>query len=322
MTEKQVVKYSIVEAEIAKWENIYMDLSIDNLDDKEEFDMVHSARITVKNGRVAIEKERKALNSEALKWQKQVNGRAKELFALIEPIETHLQNEENKVIEEQKRIEAEEAERERKNIEARIDELMKVNWVMPFMEVATLTDEEYDTLLFDKTEDFKIEQDRIKKEAEAKVNADAEAAEARRIEGERLEKQKAEQDIIAADLKRQQDEIAAQQKALQDEKDRIAREEQARIDAKNALKDAEENAREEIEREKKEAREREIKVAEEAKRQKALKPEKTKLVDWIKGYGTNPIPDLGNKELDDILQTGLERIEETLNWMLRQIDSL
>ena len=65
-----------------------------------------------------------------------------------------------------------------------------------------------------------------------------------------------------------------------------------------------------------------LREAEEKERQEALRPDKDKLIDWIRGYGTNPIPDLNPEELDDILKVGLERIQETLNWMLRQIDNL
>jgi len=268
--ETGVVKYSIVEAEIQKWKSIYMDLMIDDLNDKEQFDAVHSARMVVKNGRVAIEKERKNLNSEAIAWQKKVNGRAKELFSLIEPIETHLSDQEQKVIDEQNRIKAEEEARQVAEVKLRTNLLLEVGCVMAFTDVAVLTDDEFNELLSTKRYEYDAEQKRKTEEAEAL-----------KAENERLAKQKEEQDKIAADLKRQRDEIAAQQKAIQDEKDRIAREEQAKKNAEEAKIKAEAEAKAKIEREAKEAEEKQIAAEKEARRQEALRPDKEKIQAWL-----------------------------------------
>ena len=322
MEETQVVKYSVVDAEIAKWRDIYMHLTIDDLDDKEQFDAVHSARMVVKNKRVEIEKERKSLKADALAWGKLVDTKAKEIFAKLEPIESHLAKEEQRVVDEQNRIKAEEEARQEAINQKRVDDLLTVECVMPFIQVATLTDDEFQCLLGDKTFEFE-ERQRAKAEAERleKERLAKEAAE-RKAEDERLAKQKAEQDKIAADLKRQQDELAAQQKAIQDEKDRIAKEAADKQAAENARLKAELEAKEKAEREAKEKAEAEEKARAEAERQAALKPDKEKLIDWIKGYGTNPIPEIETPEVAEILKVGLEYIQETLHRMLRQVEEL
>jgi len=213
----QIVKYSVAEAEIAKMSAIYMDLVITDLEDKEQFNQVRDARLVVKGKRVAVEKERKDLKSEALKWGKKVDGKAKLLFGLLEPIETHLQAEENKVKAEQERIEAEEAEKERIKNQFRVNELFKVGCVLPFIEIATKSDEEYADLLQGKTQEFEAEQE--KKE---KGEADRKAEEARLTkqkeeqdaESERLAKAKAEQEAINEKIEKDRIKLADQKRDM------------------------------------------------------------------------------------------------------------
>ncbi len=52
-----------------------------------------------------------------------------------------------------------EVEKKKVIIQSRADELLKYGKPMPFMELAVLDDEEYDTLLFDVKEDFKAEEE-------------------------------------------------------------------------------------------------------------------------------------------------------------------
>lgn len=59
--------------------------------------------------RTGVDKRRKALNAEAKSWIDTVNATAKEILAIIEPVEDHLKTQE--VIHERQKREAEEAER-------------------------------------------------------------------------------------------------------------------------------------------------------------------------------------------------------------------
>ena len=319
---KEVVEYDITNAAIAKMESLYTGLTITDLEDKDEFKAVHDARMVVKGHRVSVEKKRKELKADALAWGRLVDGKAKEIFAKLEPIEYHLSKEERKVIDEQNRIKAEEEARQEAIIQKRVDDLLAVDCVMPFLQVATLTDDEFVCLLTDKTFEFdgrqkaKAEAERIEKERLAKEEAE------RKAEDDRLAKQKAEQDKIAADLKRQQDELAAQQKAIDDEKARIAQAEADKEAAEKAKVQAEADTKAKALAEEEAAKQRKMDAENKAKRQEELKPDKEKLIDWIRGYGTNPIPEIETQEVAEILRTGLEHIQETLHKMLRQVEEL
>ena len=321
--ETQVVKYSVVDAEIAKWRDIYMHLTIDDLDDKEQFNQVKEARLFVKGKRCAVENERKALKKSALEWGRKVDDKAKEIFSLIEPIETHLQTEENKVIDEQKRIEGEEEKRQLKITQKRIDDLLTVECVMPFLQVATLTDDEFQCLLGDKTFEF---EERQKAKAEAEVAEKArlakEAAD-RKAEDERLAKQKADQDAKEAELKKQADDLAAQQKAIDDERARIAKAEADKKAAKEAKIQAAKDAEDLAKHQAQEAAEAEEKAKVEAARQEALIPDIDKLEDFA-NYLQEAIeyPELKSDEAKEILKGARKQIYDIGNEIFVSIEGL
>ncbi len=186
MTETALVKYDITDAAIAEIENRYMGLVIVDLEDKEQFDIVHSARMVVKEKRIDVEKTRKGLKADALAWGKKVDTEAKRIFALLEPIETHLDKEEKKVTDEQKRIKAEEDEKERVIIQGRVDELAKYNSMYPFFDVAGWTDGEFDSHLIIAKDDYFDEKEQKRLEEAAHIAEDA-----------RLKKVKEEQEAVA-----------------------------------------------------------------------------------------------------------------------------
>lgn len=70
---------------------------------------VTDGRKAVVKLRTGVDKRRKALNAEAKSWIDTVNATAKEILAIIEPVEDHLKTQE--VIHERQKREAEEAER-------------------------------------------------------------------------------------------------------------------------------------------------------------------------------------------------------------------
>lgn len=119
---------------------------------------------------------------------------------------------------EQEKIKAEEDEKERLKIEKRVADLLAVESIVALLEVAVMSDDEFDCLLYDKTFEFNEAQ---------KAKADAEAAEKKRLadekavrkaEADRLAKQKAEQDAKDKALQKQKDDLAAQQRAIDDQK--------------------------------------------------------------------------------------------------------
>jgi len=294
-------------------------------EDESSYRICRTALTSCIRTRTGIDKRRKELNKKAQTEIKGRNTAAGQLAAIIEPAETYLtglvKGEDGRIA----AIEEEEKRKEHEKISVRVMALGKCRVILPFMEVAIMTDEEFETVLASAKADW---------DAEEKRQAEAEAA--RKAEEERLAKQKADQDAEAARLagiksaqeadqaareavlKVKEDAIAAKEQAIHDEKTRIAK-----VEADKKAAEAKEEAAEEARIQVIEDAIMNKKVKAEAKKRiEALKPGKEQLTNWINGYGTNPIPDLESRELDNILKTGLERIEKTLQWMLKEIEAL
>jgi len=105
-------KFNIADTAIMELSDRYMVLKTNGLDDKKAFDAVHEARMDVKGRRVEVEKTRKELKEEALKYGRAVDAEAKRITALLAPIEDHLQAEEDKVTNERARIKKEAEEKD------------------------------------------------------------------------------------------------------------------------------------------------------------------------------------------------------------------
>ncbi len=328
--ETQIVKYDINTAAIAKMAEIYMDLTISNLEDKEQFDAVHSARMVVRGHRITLDKAVKGYNDQANTFKKSVKAEAKPLYDGIEPIESHLVAQEKKVTDEQDRIKAEEAAKEKAKIQARIDELQKYGQVMSFFDIAALNEDEYDTILDNAivahlAEQGRLETERLEREAERKKNEEI------MLESERRQKAQDERDRIAqekqdrleaenaakvaaselaeAEAQERIDaaiaEIEADRKALEDEKkaeaDRIAMTLFKEKAAKDAKERAEHDATVKAEREEREAKEKEEADRIEKDRQEVLRPDKDRLEDYANDLMMLKWPDLQSDEGKNIL---------------------
>jgi len=210
MTETGVVTYQITDAAIAEMESLYMGLTISDLEDREEFDAVHSARMVVKTHRVAVEKKRKELKADALAWGKKVDSEAKRIFGKLEPIEDHLMAEENKVLEAEKRRKEEEDRIEREKIQARVNALQSVNVVKSFVDVAMLSDDDFTALIEKSGTEYRAEQKRL-----------AEEATKRQEEEKRLADQRAEQDRIAKKQAEAQAKIDEANRKIAQQKDQM-----------------------------------------------------------------------------------------------------
>ena len=291
---KDVILYDITDAAIAEMKSIYMGLAITDLEDKEQFDAVHSARMTVKGKRVEVEKRRKELKADALAYGREVDGKAKDIFEKLEPIETHLDREEKKVTDEQKRIKEEADRKEREKIDARIAELAAYGLHLPFFEVASMDDESFTVSLNGAIRLHDIEQKRLAEEVAARK------AESDRLEDLRIEMNEKQRVIDEANAKAAAEKasLEAEKKAFEDEKrkeqERINREAFEKQAVENARIAAEQAAKEKAEREAREAKEKADKEAAELARKEALKPDKEKLVDW-----GDSLLDLSAPELKD-----------------------
>lgn len=247
----EIVAYLQQKAMIAVLADKYMGLTISGLDDRKGFDAVHAARMTVKNTRVAVEKRRKELKADALAYGQAVDAAARELTGLLTPIESHLEAEEQAVVDAREKIKREAEERRRQIAQDRYDKLIACGVMPSLPEVAALTDEQFAVALAD-AEKIKAEREAAEL---ARQKAEAEAAEKRRAEEAKLAAERAELEA----MRKQQEADAARLKA---ESDRLAAEEQAKqraIELEKAKAEAAEKAR--IETEKRLAEEAAMKVA-------------------------------------------------------------
>jgi hypothetical protein len=206
MSETQVVEYSVTDAAVAEMKEMYMGLVITDLEDTEQYKVVHTAHMTVRGKRIEVDKKRKELKADALAWGKKVQSEANRIFALIEPIETHLKGEKDRVQDEKDRIEQERVSIVHENIA----------WIKAF--VANPLSQDVDRIKqiigqiedikIDPTEyfDFTIEANQAKQEGliaaslalETRERMDEDTA-SRKAEDARLAEVKAEQDKVFAE---------------------------------------------------------------------------------------------------------------------------
>ncbi len=212
----------------------YNDLSNDT-----QLALVHDTRISLRDARVRIEKTGKALRADALKYQKDVITREKELLAIIVPEEDRLadiEDKANKIKERAARMALLPMRREQLGESDITDEF-----------IIDLTNDEFIQFLVQRQAQ-KNEQDRLEIEAEkariadearvAQIKKDAEIAERNRIE--EAAKKDMQQRIDYAAEKKRDAEIAAQ-KLIDDaviEADRVLREANDKILQEKAQKEA------------------------------------------------------------------------------------
>lgn len=278
------VKYNIADATIEEMGRQYLSLVVTDVTDQAQVKAVHDARMIVRKARVGVEKKRTELKADALAYGRRVDAEAKRLKALIEPIESHLLAEENKVKEAEEARRRELEERQRAVTQKRVDDLQAVGVVMPWDDVQALSDSDFAALLAESGAAFKArkaEEERLAKER-------AEQEERNRIEAARLAEEQAKLAAEREAREAAQRRLEQQRHELELERQRIEAEKQARLAEIEAAKEAErreaeaaERARTETEerlkREEAERKEREAAEKAEADRIAALRPDREKI---------------------------------------------
>ncbi len=163
-----VGRYNIVDATINQWKTDFMILKIKDVDDKDTFKTIHDNRMLVKNTRVGIEKKRKELNKDPQKEIDDNNAEAKRIVDQMNPIETHLENEEkafNKLVDAKK---AEDERLKRVKMQHRVSQLlasgMSFDGVLYSIELEQIMPDDPDTLAIsledvEKMDDEKFNED-------------------------------------------------------------------------------------------------------------------------------------------------------------------
>jgi len=258
--------------------------------DRKGYAVCRTALTSCVRTRTGIDKKRLELNADDQKRIKARNGAAKQLAALISPAEEHLsglvkgEDDRKEVIQaEKRRVEQERVDGIRNKIVGfkemafgliglDADQLWKLKDGIEAVALG-ITREEYQEFYSEALRELEQVLSATEQALEARIKADDEAA-AQKAEADRLAKQKKEQEET-------QSKIDKERKEIEEEKAKIAEDKQAEIGRK-----------EEEEREKKEAEEGKVqkgKDAEdkiereerEAERQRWLRPNKEKMLEFV-----------------------------------------
>lgn len=236
------------DAVIAKWAEQYLPLKIKGIEDKAGQKKVHEARMVVKTKRIEVEKKRKELKEDALRYGQAIDKEANRIKGLIEPIETHLEAEEKAVDDALEAIRLEKVRLEELRIQARRDRLVALGisfngqmWSygaalnLPEALLKVANDEQFEKHFSQFSE--AVEADKVRQATE-------EAA--RKAEAERLAKVAAEQEAerkrLEAIAKEQAEKEAAAIAAEQERLKAIAEEERKARIRENLERDAREKA--------------------------------------------------------------------------------
>jgi chromosome segregation ATPase len=227
-------EYNITDAAIAQYKQDFMVLSVKGIDDRDGYDLCHSARMEVKGKRVEVEKTRKKLKEDALEYGRVVDKEAKRITSLLEPIENYLLSQEKIIDDEKERIKkAEELARiEAENAAKRAEE-ERLEKIRQEQEIERKRLDAIAEEQRQKEAAIKAEQEAIEKEKQRIAN------EKRRQEEEKLRQEQFEKEKALAVERAKQEEATrikreAEQKA---EKERLAKLETERKEALKPDKD-------------------------------------------------------------------------------------
>lgn len=315
-------------------------LTINGPEDKAGYKAVREQRIKLKNARTKLENDAYDLRENAIKFQKTVIAREKQLKAIIAPAESELSNKEEQYDEaiEQIRIEKERKENER--IQGRVNALAKFGYAMDMYEAKIMPEENFQALLGHAEAEYIKEQERIAAEKAEQERIRKQEEEQMRIEREELARQRTEQEARERELQRQeqerieaarkkeaamraeQEKLAAERKAFEEQKAKEAAEKKRLEELEQARLKAIEDEKERLKREAEQKAEAEHLAKIEAERKEALKPDKEKLLSFSKSLYEIPAIELKDKKAKDIFSQARTKLDEVSLWIKNQTDNL
>lgn len=317
--ESAVAAFSVADEKIAQWSAEFMPLTISDVGDTATLQVVHDARMTIKNTRVAVEKKRKELKADALEYGRTVDAEAKRITELLRPIEEHLAAEEDRVNAERERIRLQKIEAARAATQARVDALAAVGCVVSYADAQMLKESDYQVKLTEATEAHRVEQEqaaaaeverqRIQAEEDARRQAESDRLAAERAELDRIRaEQEAEAAKLAAERQRLADEEAARVRAAEIEKAKAEAAERAKLETEQRLQ-----------REAAEAKARAEAEAAERARIEALRPDREKLLTVAHAVAQMAVPDVSpaataaRHQVLDVLEKAASEIQRIAN---------
>jgi len=166
----------------------YMEITVSGPDDDAGFQSADTALKRVVRLRTSVEKTRKELKADALKYGKVVDAEARRIRELIEPIESHLKKQADIVRLEKARIKAE-AERAREiQVQEWVQQLKGVNAPIDVDALRKMDEDEFHLHFLSAKRRFEeAEAEREAREAELRRQQEELQAERQRMEAERAE---------------------------------------------------------------------------------------------------------------------------------------
>lgn len=316
--EKALAEYHITPEEVALKAKEYMALKVIP-EDEASYKVARAALTTLVSLRTTGDKRRKAFGEDARNWVSAVNDAYKKLFSPLLPAEEHLQKELHIEDGRKAEIKAKKALEEKirvDTIRASIDALkmaivntqgqtadeihVKADAVLKMEVTREIFAEFFDEAITARLNAFQAlcdaEQARRKWEKEEAQ---------RKIEVERLAKQKAEQDAEAKRLADEKMKLEAEKKTEKERKDRglfeLAARQKAEVDARAKVEREEKERKAKEEAEAKAKAEREAQEAAEKARKEALRPDKEKILTFLGEIAAVQMPVVDGKA-DDLLQ--------------------
>ena len=293
MISQALERYSLTDAAIASLSEACLIMVVDGEDDKAGHDIVRAARLSVKAQRVLVEKTRKDLKADALAYGKAVDGEAKRIRLLLEPIEAHLQEQEDIVAGAAARREEVEKAAKLALLRERMAALEEAESGLLSEDVRTMSAEDFGAAL-----------------THANGKFDERRAEAERIEAADA-KLRADQAEAAAEVQKANDELAANMEAAQakldEERAVLDRERQAIEDGKREVQ----RVKDEQAAEEQAARDAEAQAEQDAKdaeAREALKPFNDKLRELAVTVEGAAVELIAEHDLDGSLEVGITAV--------------
>lgn len=237
------------EQAIATWKEEYSQLEIAGVTDTEGYRKVTNAIAKVRAARTSVEKTRKELKADALEFGRRVDARAREITALLEPLEEELKAKKEAIDNEKERIKQEKMLAEQRKLDGRLKQLFDLgaqfNGASYYLGESNTTglfvkecsDEQFTVLVksFEASQVKIAEQKEIERQRlEAEEKERQRLAEERRIENERLQNE----------LRKQQEETKRLRREAEEREQEFQRQEQERLRQEQQQKELEARQRE------------------------------------------------------------------------------
>lgn len=204
-----IVKLNVTDIEIARLKAEYGSLTINGIEDKAGLKKVYESRQIVKKTRTGLVKYADDLKEKAAVWVKKVNAEKNRCVAELEAIEEHLQGQEDIIEAEKERLRQEAINAENERVQKRIDSPSEYGYGIDYAIVKSIDDPTFEKVLAN-----------AKVEHEKWLQAKAELARLEKEKADRLEAERLELE----ELRKQQ---AAAQKIIDDNNERIRKEQEA-----------------------------------------------------------------------------------------------